>query len=308
MSLLVGTSMASLWEGGAEFDGILGLGLTSIVPDSRSEKTVLSNLNVDKFGLCLGNDDDHITSRLYWNQFPDYNWQFIQGIGKQHWAVKVPQFGLKFQQTENNTETTFPCSVNGCAAIVDSGTSAIAGPMEQLGQILDIVDKTVGGFKEDCSNYDQLPDLTFYLEDKKFVIKPASYIKRAILKTFTPSTTIMEDGMKKIIRDPPNEKEVCLPLFVDTPLGDSPHGPVWILGQPFMREYMVMYDRAENKLGFANNDPESSCPDLGGDDGVSGGESEGGILHQSFVMGKKVRKEKSTASWITERSYVSGEL
>jgi len=57
--------------------------------------------------------------------------------------------------------------------------------------------------------------------------------------------------------------ELCVPMFVESPLGASKeHGPVWILGQPFMREYVAMYDREQKRMGFAKNDPNKNCADV----------------------------------------------
>lgn len=73
----MGDGMRQIWESGADFDGIMGLGMTSIAPGSDGpspvdakkksdgEATLLANLGIEKFGMCLGADTDSVTSRVY---------------------------------------------------------------------------------------------------------------------------------------------------------------------------------------------------------------------------------------------------
>jgi len=264
----MGEGMREIWSSGAEFDGIMGLGMTSIVPDSRNETTLLTNLGIQKFGMCFGHDEDGVESRIYWGDWPKKlmaNAKFISMsvIGKRHWAVPMPKFGVK--KVGDDNALTMACSGNqGCAAVVDSGTSVLAVPLDQLAQLYEII----GKIEKDCSNYHMLPELVFYLggddEQHKFTLPVRTYVRKVVRRSIDQQklwdSQLNDYRIETVLVD---YVDHCIPMFVESPLGASAaHGPVWILGQPFMRRFQVMYDRSERKMGFTPNDPHTNCPDV----------------------------------------------
>ncbi|CAJ2628855.1 unnamed protein product [Trifolium pratense] len=80
----------------------------------------------------------------------------------------------------------------------------------------------------DCNSIYQLPNISFTIGDKSFVLSPEQYI----LKT--------GEGIA----------QVCLSGFIafDIP---PPRGPLWILGDIFMRVYHTVFDYGNLQLGFA---------------------------------------------------------
>ncbi|TKY52352.1 Aspartic proteinase [Spatholobus suberectus] len=79
-----------------------------------------------------------------------------------------------------------------------------------------------------CNSISQLPNITFTVGDKPFTLTPEQYI----LKT--------GEGIA----------EVCLSGFIafDIP---PPRGPLWILGDIFMRVYHTVFDYGNLRVGFA---------------------------------------------------------
>merc|ERR1719353_2121526 len=76
----------------------------------------------------------------------------------------------------------------------------------------------------DCSKISSLPDLSITLGGKPFTLTAKDYV-------------IQMQGQ-------------CLFAFtgIDIP---APNGPLWIMGDVFMRKYYVAFDYGQKRLGFA---------------------------------------------------------
>merc|ERR1712187_604276 len=115
-------------------------------------------------------------------------------------------------------------------AIVDSGTSLLAVPTADIKKIADAVGaKQVLPFppfnkeyKIDCNSAG--PDIDFVIAGKSYTLKKADYVL--------------------------NESGQCLLGFtgLDVP---APSGPLYILGDVFMRAYYMKFDVDNKQLGFA---------------------------------------------------------
>jgi len=107
-----------------------------------------------------------------------------------------------------------------CSFVVDTGTSIITGPSAKLKPII----SSIGEVKADCSNLDSLPTISFVLGGKDFTLEPEFYV----LKVSDGTDTECQLGMQALDQ-----------------LG------LWILGDPFLRKYYTVFDRANNQVGFA---------------------------------------------------------
>jgi len=106
---------------------------------------------------------------------------------------------------------------NNCPAIVDTGTSLIVGPPETTNPLID----AIGPVNADCSNINSLPTLFFSLKGNLFKLPPSIYV----------------------IKD---EGECMLGI-------ESSEGlPLWILGDAFIRNYFTVFDRGQDRVGFAD--------------------------------------------------------
>merc|ERR1719281_2346709 len=134
-----------------------------------------------------------------------------------------------------------PCA-NGCAAIVDSGTSLIAAPTSALMQL----SEQVGPIHEDCSNLHELPMLKFTLGDKHFELPPKAYVMRI------KGAVMQANNIWDVLFFKPQIKKVnmCIPAFMQIDM-NSQMGPVWILGMPFFRYYHTSFDRKNKEMHFA---------------------------------------------------------
>merc|ERR1719330_1811328 len=106
-----------------------------------------------------------------------------------------------------------------CQVAVDTGTSMLAGPSDLVDKLTSMVDA-----KDDCSNFNELPNLGFKLGNTVLNLKPDDYMDRS-------------DGRCSFSL-----------MALDVP---PPKGPVFIFGDPFLRRFVTIYDRTKPAVGFA---------------------------------------------------------
>ncbi|XP_077485039.1 lysosomal aspartic protease-like [Amblyomma americanum] len=119
----------------------------------------------------------------------------------------------------------------GCEAIVDTGSSVITGPAEEVNRInrlLGAAPFSLELSQVDCSRVSKLPDLTFTVGGKPLTVRPQDYIVK------------LRQSYK-----------TCCVVFIKPNDFDSGHGPVWNLGDPFIGRYFTVFDRGNDRLGFA---------------------------------------------------------
>merc|ERR1719296_405600 len=92
--------------------------------------------------------------------------------------------------------------------------------------------------KEDCSNFNELPNLGFKLGNTVLNLRPDDYMDRS------------SGGCSFSL------------MALDVP---PPKGPVFIFGDPFLRRFVTIYDRSKPAVGFA------VAKHSGSDDGSTAG-------------------------------------
>jgi len=108
---------------------------------------------------------------------------------------------------------------DGCEVAVDTGTSMLAGPSDLVDKLSNMIN-----VKSDCSNYDELPKLGFQLGDKVLNLRPDDYVDK--------SASSCDFSL----------------MALDVP---PPKGPVFIMGDPFLRRFVTIFDRQQSRVGFA---------------------------------------------------------
>ena len=118
-------------------------------------------------------------------------------------------------------------------AIADTGTSTLAGPKDLIKQLATSIPGVTavpltGEYMMDCSKIPQAPTLSFTIAGKKFDLEGADYVIQ-----------ISQGGVTE-----------CLlgMIGLDVP---PPRGPLWILGDVFLRKYYTVFDYGTARLGFA---------------------------------------------------------
>ena len=156
-------------------------------------------------------------------------------VGNITWVPVAKQFywETRLEDIELDGEPQRFCEQyeDGCKIVFDTGTSLVTGPYQAIAQLLDRfnIDPT-------CEETHRLPRMSFIVGGTRFHLEPEDYVMES-----TRSAT----GEKHC-------KPGLMPL--DVP---PPRGPLWILGDLFMRKFYCIFDRANNRIGlaYARHDP-----------------------------------------------------
>lgn len=145
--------------------------------------------------------------------------QFVPVTEKTYWTITIKDVHIKYPGKQ---EQSGFCPEGGCKAIVDTGTYLIYGPSNQ-------VTSMVTSQLASCSKHREMPTFIF-----DFAVNDGDDPVKVKLE---PRDYILKFDM--------NEKTDCV-------VGISPDkDTIWTLGQVFLRSFYTVFDRDENRVGFA---------------------------------------------------------
>ncbi|XP_067875848.1 cathepsin D-like [Heterodontus francisci] len=215
----------------AKFDGILGMGYPIIsvdgvqpVFDNIMEQKLLEK-NIFSFYLNRNVSTQPGGELLLGGVDPKYytgDFHYVNITRQAYWQIMADQVTVG--------KELILCK-GGCQAIVDTGTSLIVGPVEEiraLHKAIRAMPLIHGEYLIDCKMIPTLPLITFKLGGKEFSLTGEQYV----LQISKFGTTICLSGF----------------LGMDIP---PPAGPLWILGDVFIGRYYTVFDRVSNRVGFA---------------------------------------------------------
>lgn len=205
-----------------KFDGILGLGFTSISIDGATtvfENAIQQNkLDQPVFSFYLGdNAPGELTFGGYDEDKFEGDLNTVKLDAATYWQITLDKVTAGDFEKKSSDKIT---------AIVDSGTSLLTGPKADVAKIAAAVGATpniVGEYTIDCKKLDEIPDVVFTIGGVDYTIP----------------------GKKTVIQ----AQGTCLFAFMGM---DFPApGPQWILGDVFMREYYTVFNYNDKTIGFA---------------------------------------------------------
>lgn len=205
-----------------KFDGILGLAFPVLsvnkVPTAFQNLYAQGLVQQNLFSFFLGNSNDEAGELLLGGidsakYTGDITWQPLSAAT--YWQIALDGLSVRGNKYASNAK-----------AIVDSGTSLLTGPSEVVAQIaaqIGAKEIIAGEYMVECA-YNALPNIDFNIGGKIYALAPEDYL--------------IPDG------------KLCLlgMMGLDIP---EPTGPLYILGDVFMRKYYTVWDVANTRIGFA---------------------------------------------------------
>ncbi|KAM7086945.1 pepsin A [Molossus nigricans] len=209
----------------APFDGILGLAYPSIA--SSGATPVFDNmwsqglLSQDLFSVYLSSNDQSGSVVMFGGIDSSYytgNLNWVPLSSETYWQITVDSITMNGE--------AIACS-GGCQAIVDTGTSLLAGPTNAIANIQSYIgasQNSNGQMVVSCSAINNLPNIVFTINGIQYPLAPSAYILQS--------------------------QQGCTSGFqgMDLPTAS---GELWILGDVFIRQYFTVFDRGNNQVGLA---------------------------------------------------------
>ena len=219
------TNITGIWFLAAKFDGILGMAYPVVGEHTSMFYNLIQQGLVKKpvFGFYLNRDSSHGELTLGASDRRHFHGRlnYVSVDKKMTWQFRMDGIKINGQK--------YDYCFGGCEAIVDTGTSRIAGPTDEV----DKLNKQLGGIKIpnlneytfDCSQVDTLPTVLVTIGGKKYPLTNLDYVLKL-------------------------SETLCLSGFIGVDTGTS---PLWILGDMFIGAYYTEFDAGNNRIGFARS-------------------------------------------------------
>lgn len=204
------------------YDGIMGIGLPAASLEQRfnfvGNMAESGLVKRNRFAVWLAYSYDPEESEITFGGFNESKlaseivWLPVSRLDTGMWQTTL-------QDVTINSVKQGICGTDGCQAVFDTGTAAIAGPTALIQGMINTLN-----VQTDCSNYDQLPTMGFNLGLYNLKIEKEDYVKQIGDRCYHQL------------------------LGIDSQATDS---PLFMLGSPFMTRYFTIFDRETLQIGVA---------------------------------------------------------
>lgn len=214
----------------AAFDGILGLAYPSLAVDGVTpvfDNMIAQNLvELPIFSVYMSSNPNS----LHGGELLFGGFDTSRFMGTLNWVPVTQQGYWQIQLDNIQLGGTVTFCADGCQAIVDTGTSLIAGPTKEVKELQNLIGAVSvdGEFAVECSSLGVMPELTFTINGLPYTLSAQAYI-------------LVEEAGGEVF---------CTSGFQGNDI-PPPTGPLWILGDVFIRQFYSVFDRGNNRVGLA---------------------------------------------------------
>lgn len=212
----------------AKFDGILGLGYDTISvqhtvpPFYHMVNRDLVDEPLFSFWLADANKGDEGGELVFGGVDPSHYkgeiiWSDIRRKG--YWEITLDDLKFKGESVD----------LDPIGAAIDTGSSLLVGPttiVELINNELGAKKNWAGQYTVECSTIPNLPEFCFVFSGKDFCLTAEDYILQI--------------------------QDSCISGFMGMDIPE-PAGPLWIIGDVFLRKYYSIYDLGNNRVGLAKS-------------------------------------------------------
>jgi len=219
-----------------KFDGILGLSFPALsasgytpVFDNVMQQHLLTHNMFSFYYSALPRQESAIVLGQPATDLYEGPLTFVDVSKQFYWELHMKD--IKLNGVPQNM-----CGPDYCKVVVDTGTSLLTGPSDKITALLDTID-----IDDNCADFSTLPSLTYVLADSRgtyeFELDPDFYVIKSRATTETGGARFCKPGF----------------MALDVP---PDRGPLWILGDIFMRKYYTVFSRGtpeqpNAQIGFA---------------------------------------------------------
>ena len=176
-------------------------------------------LSKNYFSFYLADQNEKAQSQIV---FGEPSHEFYKGDIIWHNVSEESYWQVTMKDIIVNNQDLNVCPPQGCKLVIDTGTSIITGPEEDLILLLEKIDLI------NCQDITNLPVVQFKIDNTVYDLNPKEYMIFANI----------------------GERTLCKKAFM--PLNvPEPRGPLWVLGDIFLRKYFVVFDRDSKRIGIA---------------------------------------------------------
>jgi hypothetical protein len=208
----------------------------------KNKSTMVDTFGTNMYSICFGRKPGS-DGYVIWSDTaplvkPEY---FIraQVVGKHTWSVQLtePRFVHDPAAKTNKYEgVTLGCA-DGCGALLDSGSSLLAIPGDTVNTLVQV--SLEPWFN--CDSWRELPSIKLKLGGQEILLPPDMYVAESV-DTNVPEYLQSFVRLRKLrVSNHKGSGRRCELVIMESG-ADTAHGPLWILGAPFFRQFYTTFE------------------------------------------------------------------